>query len=140
MIWNSMVLAVRAIRRSPLRAVLTLLGIVIGVAAVVSMVTLGNGATRAVSDQIASLGSNLLMVNPGQRLGPSRGSAGAPSISVWQPMAMKRRMALRHTAPWMARRSSSPSTGASGRGSVKPAIFCVTRTMWQQVIHSASFS
>ena len=43
---------------------LTILGIVIGVGAVITMVTLGNGATRAVSDQISSLGSNLIMVRP----------------------------------------------------------------------------
>jgi putative ABC transport system permease protein len=44
------------------------------------MVTLGNGATRAVSDQISSLGSNLVMIRPGQRLGPGRDSAGAPAF------------------------------------------------------------
>jgi len=49
-------------------------------AAVVTMVTLGQGATRMVSDQISSLGSNLLMVRPGQRLGPGRDSAGAPNF------------------------------------------------------------
>jgi putative ABC transport system permease protein len=82
MIWNTIVLAVRAIRRNLMRSFLTILGIVIGVAAVVSMVTLGNGATQAVSDQISSLGSNLLMVYPGRRLGPGRGSAGAPSFRI----------------------------------------------------------
>jgi putative ABC transport system permease protein len=95
-----MVLAVRAIRRSPMRAFLTILGIVIGVAAVVSMVTLGNGATQAVSDQIASLGSNLLMVNPGQRLGPSRGSAGAPSFKIADVAAIESQIGgLRAVAP-----------------------------------------
>ena len=70
MIWNALQLALREIRRNLMRSFLTILGIVIGVSAVITMVTLGNGATRAVSDQIASLGSNLLMVRPGQRLGP----------------------------------------------------------------------
>ncbi len=82
MIGNTIILAVRAIRRNLLRSFLTILGIVIGVAAVVSMVTLGNGATRAVSDQISSLGSNLLMVYPGRRLGPGRSSAGAPNFKI----------------------------------------------------------
>ncbi len=76
--WNTLGLAVREIRRNLLRSFLTILGIVIGVAAVITMVTLGNGATQAVSDQISSLGSNLLMVRPGQRLGPGRDAAGAP--------------------------------------------------------------
>ncbi|MFN9195903.1 MAG: ABC transporter permease, partial [Pseudomonadota bacterium] len=78
--WNSLLLAARSIRRNPLRSFLTVLGIVIGVAAVVTMVTLGQGATQAVRDQIASLGSNLLQVRPGQRLGPGPGGPGAPGF------------------------------------------------------------
>ena len=78
MVWNSLVLAIRAIRRNVLRSFLTILGVVIGVSAVVIMVTLGDGATQSVKDQISSLGSNLVMVRPGQRLGPGRDSAGAP--------------------------------------------------------------
>ncbi len=77
---NTLLLALRAIRRNLMRSFLTILGIVIGVAAVVTMVTLGQGATRMVSDQISSLGSNLLMVRPGQRVGPGRDSAGAPNF------------------------------------------------------------
>jgi putative ABC transport system permease protein len=67
MLWNTLLLALRSIRRNLLRSFLTVLGIVIGVAAVITMVTLGNGATRSVADQIASIGSNLLMLRPGQR-------------------------------------------------------------------------
>ncbi len=82
MLWNSLLLAVRAIRRNVLRSFLTILGVVIGVAAVIVMVTLGDGATQSVRDQISSLGSNLLMVRPGQRLGPGRDAAGAPNFKV----------------------------------------------------------
>ena len=82
MLANSLLLAVRAIRRNALRSFLTILGVVIGVSAVVIMVTLGDGATQSVKDQISSLGSNLLMVRPGQRLSPVRDSAGAPSFAV----------------------------------------------------------
>ncbi|PTN34484.1 ABC transporter permease [Desulfonatronum sp. SC1] len=78
MLWNTLLLALRSIRRNLMRSFLTILGIVIGVAAVITMVTLGNGATQSVSDQISSMGSNLLMVVPGQRLGP--GSGGAPNF------------------------------------------------------------
>jgi len=78
MLLNALLLAVREIRRNLLRSFLTILGIVIGVSAVITMVTLGNGATQAVKDQISSLGSNLLMVLPGQRLGPGSPIAGAP--------------------------------------------------------------
>ena len=77
MLWSSLLLALRAIRRNLMRSVLTMLGVVIGVAAVVTMVTLGQGATASVSNQITSLGSNLLMVRPGQRPGPGA-AGGAP--------------------------------------------------------------
>ena len=72
----TVVLAVREIRRHLLRSFLTVLGIVIGVAAVVTMVTLGNGATAAVREQISGLGANLLQVRPGQGFG--RGGGGPP--------------------------------------------------------------
>jgi putative ABC transport system permease protein len=88
MLWNSLLLAVRAIRRNVLRSCLTILGIVIGVAAVIVMVTLGDGATQSVKDQISSLGSNLLMIRPGQRLGPGRDSAGAPNFSTADAQAI----------------------------------------------------
>ena len=77
MLWNTLLLALRSIRRNLMRSFLTTLGIVIGVAAVITMVTLGNGATQSVSDQIAGMGSNLLMVMPGQRFGPGA-DPGAP--------------------------------------------------------------
>ena len=77
MLWNTLLLALRSIQRNLMRSFLTVLGIVIGVAAVITMVTLGNGATKSVSDQIASMGSNLLLVMPGQRFGPGA-EAGAP--------------------------------------------------------------
>ncbi len=78
MLWNTLVLALRSIQRNLLRSFLTVLGIVIGVSAVITMVTLGRGATQAVQTQIASLGTNLLMIRPGQRMGPGGGGATAP--------------------------------------------------------------
>ena len=75
---NTLWLSLRSIRRNLLRSFLTILGIVIGVSAVITMVTLGNGATLAVQNQISSLGTNLLQVRPGQRMGP--GSGGAPAF------------------------------------------------------------
>ena len=75
MIGNAFVLAVRAIRRNLLRSSLTVLGIVIGVAAVITMVTIGKGATARVTSDIAQLGANLLIVRPGQRVGMQRTEA-----------------------------------------------------------------
>jgi len=82
MIGNTLLLALREIRRNLLRSFLTVLGIVIGVSAVITMVTLGNGATQAISNQISAMGSNLLIVRPGQRLGPGSGSAGAAPFKI----------------------------------------------------------
>jgi len=78
MLWNTLVLALRSIRRNLLRSFLTVLGIVIGVSAVITMITLGSGATQAVQNQISSLGTNLLQVRPGQRMGPGGGGGTAP--------------------------------------------------------------
>ena len=80
MLFNTLLLALRSIRRNLMRSFLTILGIVIGVAAVITMVTVGNGATMAVQNQISSLGTNLLMIRPGQRLGPGMGGASAPAF------------------------------------------------------------
>ena len=72
-----MLLALREIQRNLMRSFLTTLGIVIGVAAVITMVTLGNGATASVAEQISSLGTNLLMVRSGQRSGMGASAAAA---------------------------------------------------------------
>ncbi len=101
--WNILGLALREIRRNLLRSFLTILGIVIGVAAVITMVTIGQGATRAVSDQITSLGTNLLMVRPGQRLGPGRDAAGSPPFRQTDAEAIAAQVAgVRRVAPQAA--------------------------------------
>jgi putative ABC transport system permease protein len=73
MIWNAILLALSAIRRNVLRSVLTVLGVIIGVAAVIAMVTIGNGATASVAAQINTLGENVLTLMPGQLSGPTSG-------------------------------------------------------------------
>jgi putative ABC transport system permease protein len=100
MLWNALLLSLREIRRNLLRSFLTTLGIVIGVSAVITMVTLGNGATLAVKNQIASLGSNLLIVRPGQRLGPGRESAGAANFKIEDAEAIRAQISgLKAVAP-----------------------------------------
>ena len=64
-LWLTLVSALRILRRNPLRAGLTMLGIVIGIGAVVAMVSLGQGATASVQSEIASLGTNVLIIIPG---------------------------------------------------------------------------
>ena len=78
MLWNTIWLALMEIKRNVMRSFLTILGIVIGVGAVITMVTIGGGATVQVREQIAGMGSNLLMVSPGKRLGPGQSSGNVP--------------------------------------------------------------
>ena len=88
MLLETLKLAFMAISRNALRSVLTLLGVTIGVAAVIALLTLGQGATAQVSSSISSLGSNLLVLRPGQMsqgpqssLAPSFHSADAEAIA-----------------------------------------------------------
>ncbi len=92
MVWNAFLLALREIRRNVMRSFLTILGIVIGVAAVIIMVTIGGGATVQVTQQIASLGSNLLIITPGKRvLGPVQ--SGAAPFRIGDAEAIGREIA-----------------------------------------------
>jgi putative ABC transport system permease protein len=80
MFGTTFVLAVRSIMRHKLRSILTALGIIIGVAAVVTMVTLGKATTAAVQKQISSLGTNILQVRPGQGFGRGGGGPRPPDF------------------------------------------------------------
>jgi putative ABC transport system permease protein len=64
MLWEAIKLANQSVRRNALRSVLTLLGIVIGVGAVIAMVTIGNGTTQKVTSDLSKLGSNMLIARP----------------------------------------------------------------------------
>ena len=104
MLWNSFLLAIKGIRRNLMRSFLTILGIVIGVAAVITMVTLGNGATQAVKDQVSSMGSNLLMIRPGTRMRGPRG-AGTPDFSMDDVKAIREQVSgLAAVAPQVTSR------------------------------------
>ncbi len=94
MLGNAFLIALREIRRNLMRAFLTVLGVIIGVAAVVTMVTLGQGTTMAVKGQISNLGSNLVM------LGPAWASARErlPQVCQTSPSAMSTLCAIRSTA------------------------------------------
>jgi len=100
MFFTTIVLAVREIRRHMLRSFLTVLGIVIGVAAVVTMVTLGKGATAAVAQQISSLGANILQIRPGQGFGRGGGGPQAPDFEMADVEAIQEQVAgVRAVAP-----------------------------------------
>ncbi|NOS76580.1 MAG: FtsX-like permease family protein [Nitrospira sp.] len=79
-LWLTILSALRILRRNPLRAGLTMLGIIIGIGAVVAMVSLGQGATASVQAEISSLGTNVLIIIPGATtVGGVRGGLGSIS-------------------------------------------------------------
>ena len=81
MLLETIRLALRSVRRNALRSILTLLGIVIGVAAVIAMLTIGAGTTAKVKADIAKLGSNLLIVRPGAPAGPGQQQINSKSFT-----------------------------------------------------------
>jgi putative ABC transport system permease protein len=100
MFFTTIILALREIGRHKLRSFLTVLGIVIGVAAVVTMVTLGKGATAAVAQQISSLGANILQIRPGQGFGRGGGGQQAPDFEMADVEAIQEQVAgVRAVAP-----------------------------------------
>ncbi len=81
MLGTTFLLALRSIRRHLLRSFLTILGIVIGVGAVVTMVTLGKATTAQVQQNISSLGTNILQIRPGQGFGRGGGGPRPPDFT-----------------------------------------------------------
>jgi putative ABC transport system permease protein len=114
MLFEAIKLALQAIQRNILRSFLTILGIVIGVGAVIAMVTIGNGATVKVRADLAKLGSNLLSVNPGQ-FGPGRASSAAKSFNARDVEAMKTQLSgVKAVAP-TAQKSVTVIYGSESR-------------------------
>ncbi len=109
MIKETILLALREIRRNLMRSSLTILGIVIGVAAVITMVTLGRGATAKVTSDIAALGTNMLQVRPGQhRHGPGGTHATAAMFKVEDADAIAREISgLAGVAPMVSQNTQA---------------------------------
>ena len=101
MFWNAILLALREIRRNVLRSSLTILGIVIGVAAVITMVTIGEGVTAQVQGDIQKLGTNLLQVFRGQGFGgPGGARIDSPPFSLDDATAIENEITgVRAVAP-----------------------------------------
>jgi putative ABC transport system permease protein len=88
---QSLLIALRALRVNKMRALLTMLGIIIGIAAVIAMVAIGSGASKMISDQISSIGSNLLLVLPGSMTsgGMRTGAGGSQTLTYDDAKAIK---------------------------------------------------
>ncbi|HET6420445.1 MAG TPA: ABC transporter permease [Geobacteraceae bacterium] len=87
----SLKIALRALRTNKMRSFLTMLGIIIGIGAVIAMVAIGSGASKIISEQIASIGSNILLVIPGSVTsgGLRMGSGSTPTLTFDDAKAMK---------------------------------------------------
>jgi putative ABC transport system permease protein len=78
-LWESIQIALRALTINKLRTILTMLGIIIGVAAVIALISIGNGVRQSMTERFTSLGTNLLTISSGQgRGGPGGGPPGPP--------------------------------------------------------------
>jgi len=97
--------ALRILSRNRLRAGLTMLGIVIGVGAVIAMVSIGQGARAAVQAQVASMGTNVIVIMPGSTTvsGVRGGQGGAVTLTVNDAAEMKKRSPLLSDTAWAKR-------------------------------------
>jgi len=94
--------AIRILSRNRLRAGLTMLGIVIGVGAVIAMVSIGEGAKAAVAKRVASMGTNVIMVLPGSMTasGVRGGQGGAVTLTISDGMELKKRIPMLSEVGW----------------------------------------
>ena len=104
-IWLTIITALRILSRNRLRAGLTMLGIVIGVAAVIAMVSIGEGAKRAVQAQIATMGINVIIIWPGATTvsGVRGGQGGAVTLTVSDALDLKKKIPLLSDTGWARR-------------------------------------
>ncbi len=114
MFFEQLRLALQAIMRNRLRSLLTVLGIVIGVGAVIAMVTIGNGMTARVTADLAKLGSNVLFVSPGQ-FGPGRASADAKPFTLRDVDAMRSQLGSVKVVAPLSQKSQTIVYGAQSR-------------------------
>jgi putative ABC transport system permease protein len=81
--------AMQAILRNAMRSFLTILGVIIGVAAVITMVTIGQGSTVQIESDVSKLGTNLLIIRRGSGMGPPRAGRSAPQFTLKDVEAIK---------------------------------------------------
>jgi macrolide transport system ATP-binding/permease protein len=127
--------ALQALARNKMRSALTMLGVFIGVAALIAMVAVGEGANQAVRKQIESLGTNLVVVMPGAaRMGGFRGGSGSAStLTVSDAEAIRREASAANSVSYTIRQSGQTqyanrnwSTGIQGVSANYPPV-----TNWQ---------
>lgn len=107
---NLFKIALRAIAANKLRSFLTMLGIIIGVASVIAMLAIGQGSKKSIQASISEMGSNMIMIRPGQDKGPGGAQQDASSM---QTLKLKDYEALKEQSKYLA--AISPSVNSSGQ-------------------------
>lgn len=107
---NLFKIALRAIAANKLRSFLTMLGIIIGVASVIAMMAIGQGSKKSIQANIAEMGSNMIMIRPGQDKGPGGAQQDASDM---QTLKLKDYESLKEQSKYLA--AISPSVNASGQ-------------------------
>ena len=107
---NLFKIALRAIAANKLRSFLTMLGIIIGVASVIAMMAIGQGSKKSIQKNISEMGSNMIMIRPGQDKGPGGAQQDASSM---QTLKLKDYESLKEQSKYLA--AISPSVNASGQ-------------------------
>ena len=124
---ESVRIALRALWANKVRSVLTMLGIIIGVGAVIAMVGIGNGATKSITSQIQGLGSNLLTISPGQSItGGVRGATGSANTLTMQDVTILQEQGkfIQAVAPV----ATSNAQVILGRGNTSTSIYGTTES------------
>lgn len=109
---NSVKIAIRALANNKSRAFLTMLGIIIGVASVITMLAIGQGSKSSIRNQISEMGSNMLTIRPGADKGPGGGGVRM-SADAMQTIKMEDLEAIRDQCPDLA--AISPGVSSSGQ-------------------------
>lgn len=117
MLGQTIRLAIQAITRNALRSFLTVLGVVIGVAAVIALVTIGQGSSAQVTADVESLGSNILIIRPGSGMGPGVRNSGDP-FRVEDAEAISELSVIEAAAP----SSSSSQTAVFGNENITTTV------------------
>ncbi len=112
--WMAIVSSFQAVRRNTLRSALTMLGVLIGVAALMAMVAVGQGASESVRQQIESLGTNLVVVLPGasRYRGVRSGFGSAPTLTVDDAEAIRREAPAVFDVAYVNRQSAQVQIGS----------------------------
>ena len=119
-LFESIRIAMRALAANKLRSILTMLGIIIGVGAVIALMSIGRGVEKYVTDQFAGLGSNLLFITPGQIAdGPPRERVGVKLLTLADATALADRSRVPSVRA-VAAEFSANVTAARGKQSTRP--------------------